>query len=569
MLIWFDANSALYWSIAWSSFALLAIVALAPALAGIHSEKLEKASLCLLPPWLFIGVLTMSLVAFRWPLWFVGHELNVDESNMLAEAITLLHDPVFWRSVDGSTHGPLNIYPLWMARIVGLNLDYVGARVIGAAMIWMVIFSCYRALQVAASEHLARVAVLPVFCFFAFTTFGDFVHYSSEHTPLMLVTVAFWLLVSELAQSASRRVLSPRWIMAGLLLGGVPMAKLQGLPIAAALFVSAIVFDFLLPGLGSRDRVRRLLLLAATAATPTLVFAIISWIFGIWHHAWISYISQNLQYAGSRHFTHLEMVKTFWSYAGKCENLVPFLTGAIAVCAIACFPAMLARPAALRFAGFAFVLLFSSLVAALAPGRQFFHYLLFIVPPIGLMAGSIWQAAWTTASQLPRARTVRIFLLVLWGGAVLYPQISARVSLPHRYVGSLTTYEPLATEPVAAEILRHSRPGEPLGLWGWNCRYYVYTQMRQATRDAHTVQQIIASPLTEYFRARYLRDLMRSRPQVFIDTVGTNDPSFKNRETQAHETFAALRVYIDENYELIKDLNGSRIYVRLDRLSQH
>lgn len=569
MLIWVDANPALYWSIAWSSFALLAIVALAPILAGIHSEKLEEASHSLLPPWLFVGVLTFSFVAFRWPLWFVGHELNVDESQMLAEAITLLHDPVFWRSVDGSTHGPLNVYPLWLAKVVGLNLDYVGARVIGAAMIWTSIFACYRAFLVAASEHLARAAALPVFCFFAFTTFGDFVHYSSEHVPLLLVTVAFWLLVSELAQSESRRVLSRRWMMAGLLLGGVPMAKLQGLPIAAALFVGAILFDFLLPGLGSRDRVRRLLLLAATAVTPTLVFAIISWIFGIWEHAWISYISQNLQYASSRHFTHQQMIETFWSYAGKCENLVPFVTGAAAVCAIAFFPAMLARPAALRFAGFALVLLLSSLVAALAPGRQFFHYLLFIVPPIGLMAGSIWQAAWTSVSQVPRARTVRIFLFVLWGGAALYPQISARVSLPHRYVGSLTTYEPFAIEPVAAEILRHSQPGEPLGLWGWNCRYYVYTQMPQATRDAHTVQQIIASPLTEYYRARYLRDLMRSRPPVFIDTVGPKDPSFKDRETQAHETFETLRVYIDKNYELIKDLNGCRIYVRLDRLSQH
>ena len=403
MLLWVDAHPALYWAAAWSSFALLAIIALAPVLAGFHSEKVEQVCSRFTPRWLFIAALTLCFIAFRWPLWFVGHELNVDESNMLAEAITLLHDPIFWRSVDGSTHGPLNVYPLWLAKIVGLNLDYFGARVIGAAMIWMVIFACYRAFSMAARERLARVAVLPVFCYLAFTTFGDFVHYSSEHVPLLLVTVAFWLLMGELTQPESRRVRSPHWILAGLFLGSVPMAKLQAVPIAVALFAGAMVFDFLIHGISSRERARRLLLLAAAAAAPTLVFATVSWLFGVWDHAWISYISQNLQFAGSRHFTHQQMIETFWSYVGKCENLVPFVAGCTTVCAVAFITALFAGPAALRFAGFSFILLLSSLVAVLAPGRQFFHYLLLIVPPVGLMAGSIWQAAWTCANQLPRA----------------------------------------------------------------------------------------------------------------------------------------------------------------------
>ncbi|HTO03847.1 MAG TPA: hypothetical protein VL069_09110, partial [Opitutus sp.] len=64
MLIWVDANPALYWAVAWSSFALLAIIALAPVLAGIHSEKWEEAANRLLPPWLFLGVLTLSFIAF-------------------------------------------------------------------------------------------------------------------------------------------------------------------------------------------------------------------------------------------------------------------------------------------------------------------------------------------------------------------------------------------------------------------------------------------------------------------------------------------------------------------------
>ncbi len=54
--------------------------------------------------WWLVAALTM--LAFRWPVVWTPHQLNPDESQLIAGAITLRHDPVFWRSVDGSTAGP-------------------------------------------------------------------------------------------------------------------------------------------------------------------------------------------------------------------------------------------------------------------------------------------------------------------------------------------------------------------------------------------------------------------------------------------------------------------------------
>ena len=70
----------------------------------------------------------------------------------------------------------------------------------------------------------------------------------------------------------------------------------------------------------------------------------------------------------------------------------------------------------------------------------------------------------------------------------------------------------------------------------------------------------------DYFRARYLRDLSRTRPPVFVDAVGVGNFVYENRAKSAHETFPELRDYIGDNYHLVQDVEGSRVYVRNDRL---
>jgi hypothetical protein len=91
--------------------------------------------------------------------------------------------------------------------------------------------------------------------------------------------------------------------------------------------------------------------------------------------------------------------------------------------------------------------------------------------------------------------------------------------------------------------------------------------MRQATREAHTYQEIMPSRLYDYYRARYLRDLSRHAPPVFVDTVGFGQFGFSDRSTQAHESFPALRDFVAKHYRQTADVAGTRVYVRLDRLS--
>jgi len=95
---------------------------------------------------------------------------------------------------------------------------------------------------------------------------------------------------------------------------------------------------------------------------------------------------------------------------------------------------------------------------------------------------------------------------------------------------------------------------------------WVETRMIQATRDGQTSRQLESHPRREYYRARFIEDLRRAAPPVFVDAVGPGSFVYEDRAESGYETFPALRDYIDNNYHLLREINGARIYLRNDRL---
>ena len=89
----------------------------------------------------------------------------------------------------------------------------------------------------------------------------------------------------------------------------------------------------------------------------------------------------------------------------------------------------------------------------------------------------------------------------------------------------------------------------------------------QATREAVSERQIRESAQRDtYYRPRYLADLERNQPAFFVDAVGPGAFGFADRQTEAHESFAELRDYVQAHYRLLLDLHRDRIYVRADRM---
>jgi len=562
VLLWFDTHPVCYWSIAWSSFGALLFAALIPILGEIFPSLDRRLPRRRFPVWLFCALLAVTLFAFRWPLFFFEAELNPDESQLIAGAITLQHDPVFWRSVNGATYGPLDEYPLLLARLFFLPLDYGSARLVGTLLMLGTLFSTYRLLVHAFGDAVARVGLLPLASFLSFLTFWDLVHYSSEHVPVALLALAMAMLGGELVRADPK----PRWswcrLVGGIALGAAPYAKLQTGPIAAAVFIAVILLDaYARPRVWRRFLARTATLMAGALLMP-LGFLVMTLLSGTTEYAWRTYILQNLVYAGDHHFSHSAMLAGFVEYLKVADGLYPFLAGcAVATLAGAGFALKFtARTRHLLFLACALAL--ASFVAVLFPGRRYTHYLLLLVVPAATLGAGIFGGCW----EILRNRPTRILLLAAFCLVGILPQILSSGQRAHPQLGHLRESQASARGEVARLILQHAKPGESLGQWGWMPRYHVQTRMPHATPEGNSVLEIAGSPQRDFYREHYLARLQAAPPPVFIDSVGPGSFVFENRSETGHETWEELADFIAARYELIADTAGTRIYLRKDRL---
>ena len=565
LLTWLDAVPARYWTCAW--LALAAVVASAVAAWWRPGERAARWN----APWVFVLLIGVALFAFRWPVLMDNQpDLNPDESQIIAGALTLRVDPVFWRSVDGHTAGPFATYPLVIASCLGVTLDYTAARVVAVLLMWTALVCTWLTLRVRFGDGVARLLTLPAVVFEAGALFLEFSQYTSEQVPVALIALATWLVVRALFPSAdapSRR----RLALAGLVLGAVPFAKLQAVPMGLWLGLFA-VFTLL------RDRDRavriRLQLLAAllggVAVVPGVLLAMIL-SQGIWADFWSSYILDNFHYAGTRMFGWLETPWWFYQLGLVAENFHAFFLPVLGLLLVGAFAgrAALRDLAARRYATLLVGLLLAAFYATMAPGRPFQHYLQLLVMPLTLAAAACYGPL--LDFNPPRAHapspTVGRPWRLAWGALFLAAamgfQIHGRATAAVLPLGSYGAAKGQLHRSAAGALVHGMRqPGDTLAAWGWSPRIFVETGLPQATREAHTSRQIVPSDRRDYYRERYWRDFQRSRPRIFVDAVGEKNFYFSDRARDGHESFPALAERIAAGYRLVHDVEGTRIYVR-------
>lgn len=556
-----------YWLLAWSTLGFVVVMALLAVFFPRTQAWWQH-------PILFSAALLIVLLAFRWPVLLDNRQYpDPDESQFIAGALTLRHDPVFWRSVDGTTHGPLVQWPLLLASFVR-RLDFTTARTITTLLVWIELVSVWLIFRHLYTASLAGLLVLPLLAAHAFTQAWSFIAYCSEHSPDALLAVACWLLLTGWRQSGAGPPNLVRLFSAGVLLGAVPFAKLQAAPIAAGALVAGMSIVFLT----DRSRWRPVLraLLGGTVTIPIIIMGMVL-IFGAWPDFFRSYILDSVRYVGrnnfppDRSFTLIDAPRMLIELGSNVGGFNSFFLWMVGLGVSGLLTVRWFSSWHRRWAVFATVVLLLAIFAAMAPGRPYLHYLQLLIFPTGLFGGVIAGAVLqdVICANITRpvlARTVRRTVLAAFLICALLPQVWWRTKEPQPFIGRFTaTRGTLAQSEVSREILRHANPGEPLGMWGWMPVFWAETGLIQATRDGNDSRQIESHPERDYYRARFLRDLLRSRPPVFVDVVGPGNFVYEDRARDAHETFSELRDHIAANYHLVRDVEGSRVYVRNDR----
>ena len=570
LLTWLDSSPAHYWIAAWSSISICAALAIL-AFFYPRFDRWPGTSI------LFVAAMLAATLAFRWPVLLDNQRYgDPDESQFIAEAAKLRTDLLFWRSVDGSTHGPLTDWPLVVASLLRNRLDFTTARVVSVLLVWIELISAWLIFR-HFYKSIAGLLVLPLLCAHAFTDLWRFVAYCSEHVPNTLFALGCCFLALSWQSSGAGPPRFARLFAAGLFLGAIPFAKLQAAPIAAVGIAAGIWFLSADRDLDRDQRRHALLSFVAGAATVPAVIVGIVLIGGIWSDFLNSYILDNLRYAGSnkfppeRIFSWVEaprMLITLGGYAQNFNYFVLWVTG-FGLCGCLLFPffAKWRR----RWIIFAAVATIAACWAATAPGRPYMHYLQLIIFPAGLFGGLTTGAAIkdfrSERFSMVFLRSARAIVLVAFLTCGVLPQFWWRVNAPPPLLGRfIETQGALAQCEISREILHHAAPGERLGIWGYMPALWVETGLIEATRDAETSHQIEPNEFREYYRNRFLQDLVLSHPPVFVDAVGPGNFGYQDRNEFAHETFPGLANYLADNYHLVGDIEGARIYVHNDRL---
>ncbi len=527
-------------------------LAAAQVLAGFHAPTRD---LWWRSRWLFVLLLGCALFVFQRDAIRANFQIwNPDESQLIAGALALPEYPVFWRDVDGTTHGPLAQYPLLLPTALGARLDYTSARIVSACLTIALLASLHAALAVWLTEAAARLAIFPAWAWLIFNQDPELAQYTTELTPSLLIALAAWPAARLLASGSLG---AAGCALGGALAGAAPFAKLQATPLALWIFGCLLVAQLRSPPAGRTRRIAALflggvlpaaLLLAHAAAGDALV------------DFRVRYLEVNLR-------GYVAEGATWFNDAPPLPGMLfgfnQFLWPLVALTLGAGTWLVRHRsPTTWKLVLFTAGLAASATFAVWAPHKPFAHYFLLLAGPLVLLFGAVAAPALARLQELSvRQRTVGALLLLF---ALSGPSVWHHFRHPDYFRTIVRSRPPLDRSLIEA-VQRHTTPGGGLAVWGWQPGLYVFTQTRAATPDLVVFWPIVPSPWRDFYRERYLQAFSARPPPLFVDTIGPADFFFFRHPSAAHEDFPALRDLIARDYTLAETVAGARLYTRRDR----
>lgn len=507
-------------------------------------------------PWVLL-LLLLLLVERRLPLLFFNQEINPDESQLLSQAITLCQYPIYWQSTDGATMGPLSSYYCCLPAILGIKLNYITLRFMGLICLIVTVVTSYFTLSNLFNTRVALLGILPLVVFLAFTQNPEFVHVTNEQLSLSLLGVSFW----QFSRLSKLIHLPIGMACLGFVSSLVPFAKLQGTPTALVIAGAAYIWLFnkkkKLPKPIFQQSIIALSIGGVVFPFIAMLFTIYTGVFGDFVKF---YLVANIKYGTEDSF--FSSLGKLPAFLGRTSDYISFLLSPILLLLVVwvIFSRQIQQRRVLLFAIITFI---SSLYAILKPGTEFPHYLLYLVFPICLLSG--WFIRRLQIPWISMGIVLCVTAPVIAGTWETHKH-DKRYNL---FVSAPNYNRQTPQSAVSQTILSYAKAGEPLVVWGWMPRYNVETQMPQGVCDNHTIRCVLGKEEDKRMhQERYVKNIMASKPPVFVDAVGQNCVWLKDRATQAHEVIPALKAYIAEHYTFWGEVDFTRIYIRNDRYTR-
>jgi hypothetical protein len=494
----------------------------------------------------FLLLGSVFLFLGRLPVIFHNKSINQDESQMLTQAMTLRQEPILFQAVDTTTGGPLSSYLLTFFNLFGFRLDYASAHFVAILLIILSFVFLYKTSQNLFDTQSARLAVIPFVVFEIFTQEPDFIHFSSELVPLLLVILMLYF---------SSKPSKINLFLVGFFGAMCIFGKLQALPVIAVIGLISlrksdgkqIYIDFFVKFLGG--------------ITGVIALSIFFMVWGVFQEVIDFYFIRNIT-AHTATRSLLDGILAFPTFIFK--NIDFFIFTIASFILILPFNSFSNR---IRGDSKTFILkknwqlwiyLSVSIFSVIRTGSDYLHYLHFLIPPLVLLAANGYHSNQKSSQGKP---IFSIQHLVIFSICLYYLSSFGIKTLKNQST-NLYNSQSLTQSSVSKEILKHAKSGEKLVVWGWNLDYHIETQMPQGTRENHIPYVVLPHKMQAQEQKRYLADLRKNKPKIFVDAVGKNSHWFNDKSLYQHENFAEIKEFIQKNYILVNFVDDVRIYRR-------
>ncbi|RDB04824.1 hypothetical protein [Runella aurantiaca] len=510
-----------------------------------------------LADWLFFTLIFVITGTMRLPVFLFNYQIDVDEAQALAQGITLAVDPVIYQSVDPTTGGPLTSYFLAAcSHLFPLNFQF--AHILSWVFTLTALLMVYKAVQYLQLGSTVQLAMLPFIALISFSQTSDFVHFYSEALSISVLSISVWFLAR---WTYYKNFTIVELITFGLLMGLLPLCKIQAVPMAFVVGVFACIQIFLFQ---KSKFVGYSSLIIGSILVVWAVWSIFLWANDVFDDFITFYIKANFQY------------KDNLASATRRSHLVNFFR----------LPYVIARgnsnfewvllPLCLLFLNFAYICFLTKKISHFFKMDSYFWIMLIaylIMTDIAVTRTGSFYAHYYHFLFLP------FLLLISWSlkhiptrsrWLILSAQLGFLYLLLQNIVYDRPTNEypfygrnqDISDAKIVSSIRKYGKEDDYLAVWGWSCNYFVEAKMPQGVNENHTTRSAMKQPLQPIYLERYLKDLKRTKPPIFVDAVGEKAIWINDRSKYGHECFSTLAKYIAENYTLKEELEDVRIYVR-------
>jgi hypothetical protein len=503
----------------------------------------------------FFTVFAVSLVTWRLrPLLYDG-EINVDESQVLSQALRYEVDPIPWRSVDGGSGGPLYTWAVCWAPILGLKFEYFAARITSLLCVFAMVVGITATLGELATRRMALLFSFPTVTLMLVSLNLDYLFYSSEQLPSAIMAWSVFLIALEVRKSSTLNA-----YLIGLLTGSLPFCKIQAGPAAVYLWAVAAAVEVANAGgvLAARRALGWLVLGGITVPAlilfPVAVSGAWSEFMDLYLRAALIYKSSTSQAGGPNVGNFVMLLKSIPEFAA--HFIVVF--GVSLALLFYAAPKLLggalrSKALAVSIFGFGWILTYS----IYRTGFLFPHYTQFLILPC-VIAG-VASAIFIQGFTLIQSRVLAGFVVVL----VTLVQVPAAIKefkSQKRFIGDWGA----GTQPIGEALRKLAAPGQSMQVWGYAPKFHVFSGIPQATRFANTVPLLFSDEAFIAYKKRmldlFLKDFEKSKPVLFVDAPDEfwfPDSSTPRGIAGRHSMQKEISEIVARDYQLIGHINST------------